>query len=62
MRRFEQSLDRTMLDGILLLPDWMGFNPMNVCLRRVLHLEEELPIGEEYERMIKEMVNVFYRV
>ena len=38
-----------------------GFNPMTkeetVCVRRVLHLEEELPIGEEYARMIKEVVN-----
>ena len=38
-----------------------GFNPKTkketVCVRRVLHLEEELPIGEEYSRMIREIVS-----
>ena len=43
-----------------------GFNPKTkeetVCVRRVLHLEEELPIGEEYSRMIKEIVNEKYEI
>ena len=38
-----------------------GFNPKTkeetVCVRRVLHLEEELPTGEEYSRMIAGIVN-----
>ena len=41
-----------------------GFNPMTkeetVCVRRVQHLEEELPIGEEYTRMIGVIVNEKY--
>ena len=43
-----------------------GFNPKTkketVCVRRVLHLEEELPIGEEYSRMIKEIVSEKYEI
>ena len=43
-----------------------GFNPKTkeetVCVRRVLHLEEEMPIGEEYSRMIKEIVNEKYEI
>ena len=38
-----------------------GFNPKTkeetICVRRVLHLEEVLPIGEEYSRMIKDIVS-----
>ena len=33
-----------------------------VCVRRVLHLEEELPISEEYSRMIKEIVSEKYEI
>ena len=43
-----------------------GFNPKTkeetVCVRRVLHLEEDLPIGEEYSRMIKEIVSEKYEI
>ena len=43
-----------------------GVNPKTkeetVCVRRVLHFEEELPIGEEYSRMIKEIVNEKYEI
>ena len=43
-----------------------GFNPKakeeTVYVRRVLHLEEELPIGEEYSRMIKDIVSEKYEI
>ena len=39
-----------------------GFNPktkeQTICVRHVLHLEEELPIGAEYTKMINELIKL----
>jgi len=81
MRRFEQSMDRTMLDGIYVVArlDGHGFTrltkkewdlekPFDIrfrdamikttsCVRRALHVEMELPIGQEYSQLINKIMN-----
>lgn len=38
-----------------------GFNPVtghsSSCLRRVLHLEEELPVGSDYSNLLSQILS-----